>query len=153
MIRSDSTFNETGIDCERLSKSRYGLIEVVDGQLVGIKFRYWPKTASRFGVWWSELIGRHRSERQDRCLLYYNEPRSCPGFLTLPFIESGRQATIRTVFSAMDALDDVARMKNCRAIVCEAANPRISDRLLVRRGYERQMLQAKGRHFIKRFES
>ncbi len=153
MFPSISSISEATVEPKRLRESRYGVIEVVSGELVEIRFRHWPKTASRFGIWWSRLLGRHRNEQKDRCLLFYNSPRRCPGFLTLPFIESGRRATIATVFAALDVLDAVARLKEARAIVCEIANPRISDRLLARRGFERHLPNSNRRHFIKRFDT
>jgi hypothetical protein len=48
-------------------------------------------------------------------------------------------------------LDEIARIKGIDALVCEAWNLRLSDRLLRRCGWERHVLHSRRRHFIKRF--
>jgi hypothetical protein len=48
-------------------------------------------------------------------------------------------------------LDEIARIKQTDAIVCDVRNARISDRLLRRWGWESHVPQSRRRHFIKRF--
>ena len=88
----------------------------------------------------------------DRCLLYYNQPRRCPNYLALKYVVSrvaiARFATFR---KAAQTLDEVARIKQTDAILCDAWNLRISDRLFARWGWEPHKPQRWHRNFIKRF--
>jgi hypothetical protein len=129
---------------------RYGVIEIVAGRLERITFRAWPKLISLPEVWW--LGGRyHACQDDDRCWLYYNQPRRCPNYLALKYVVSSHRATFATIHRAALVLDEVARLKQSDAIVCEASNLRISDRLLERWGWERHCLDSPRRHYIKRF--
>ena len=133
-------------------RRRYGVIETCDGRLVRILYRPYPKTATAFG---GRLLGRlsHRLRRGNRCRLYFNEPRSCPGFTALRYVESTRDADYATFRRALVALDDVARLKNADALVCDAANLRISDRFLARLGWVPHAPMFGHRNFIKRLKS
>jgi hypothetical protein len=50
----------------------------------------------------------------------------------------------------LEVLDEVARIKNCDAIVCDASYYRISDRLLARWGWQAHKPQRWHRNYIKR---
>ena len=133
-----------------LRDRRYGVIEMLDGHLAGIHLRPWPKIVSLPEVWW--LGGwDHWRLQADRCWVYYNQPLSCPNFLALRYIVSGRQGSLASLHGALEVLDEIARIKCTDAIVCDVSNTRISDRLLRRWGWERHVLHSRRRHHIKRF--
>jgi hypothetical protein len=137
-------------DCEALRRDRYGVIETQQGRLVSICLRRWPKIATALEA---SLCGQrcHRGRAGDRCWLYYNQPRSFPNFLALKYVVSQRDCTLATFRRALEVLDEVARVKRTDAILCDAWNPRISDRLLARWGWEPHKPTRWHRHFIKRF--
>jgi hypothetical protein len=145
---------ETAFDLERdadlLRRRAYGVIEVVGGRLARIVLRPWPKLVSLPEVWW--LGGNHHARAAgDRCRLYYNQPRGCPNFLALKYVVSSHFATFASLRRALRTLDEIARIKQIDAIVCEASNLRISERSLARYGWERHCLDSARRHYIKRF--
>ena len=133
-----------------MRRGRYGVIDVRDGRLAAIHLRPWPKLVSALEVEW---LGRrwHEATPGDRCLLYYNQPRRHPNFLALKYIVSHRDCTLATFNRALLALDEVARVKRSDAILCDAWNLRISDRLFARWGWEPHKPGRWHRHFIKRF--
>lgn len=137
-------------DSELLRRRRYGVIEMAAGQLVGIQLRPWPKVVS---IWETMLRGErfHRQNSGDRCWLYYNQPRHYPGFLALTYVLSTRQCRLATFKGALDVLDEIARLKGTDALLCDAANSRISDRLLSRWGWQSHCPSRWHRNFIKRF--
>lgn len=130
---------------------RYGMIEVVEGKLIRVHFRPWPKIISSTEATW--LGGwQHRHDRfRDRCRLYYNQPRGHSDFLALKYVVSSFGTRYRTFFQATVALDQIARIKGSDAILAEVTNPRITDRMMARWGWQRHLPQRRGRHFIKRF--
>ena len=87
----------------------------------------------------------------DRCLLYYNQPRRMPNFLALKYIVSTRGTSYRTFRAALMVLDAIAELKQIDAIVCDAANIRLSDRLMARLGWEPHKPQRWHRNYIRRF--
>jgi hypothetical protein len=139
-----------GADRERLCRGRYGIIDVRDGRLHAIHLRPWPKVISALEI---ETIALryHESRPGDRCLLYYNQPRRYPNFLALKFVISNRDASFATCRGAALLLDEVARVKGTDALLCDAWNLRISDRLFARWGWEPHKPQRWHRNFIKRF--
>jgi hypothetical protein len=133
-----------------IARRRYGLIEVVCGELVAVHFRPWPKIVSTAEAEW--LGGwRHARHRNDQCLLYYNQPFRHSNFLALKYTVSTWGTSYRTFRRALAVLDEVARIKRTDAIVAEVTNTRISDRFLRRQGWERHLLNSPRRHYIKRF--
>ena len=137
-------------DAELLRQAPYGMLEIADGQLRRIVLRRWPKLISLPEVWW--LGGRyHERSAGDCCRLYYNQPRGCPNYLALKYVVSSRAATFASFRRALAVLDEIAWLKQTDAIVCEAYNLRLSDRLAARWGWERHCLTSRRRHFIKRF--
>jgi hypothetical protein len=137
-------------DAELLRRAPYGVIEIADGELARVVLRPWPKLVSLPEVWW--LGGRYHDKAVgDRCRLYYNQPRSCPNFLALKYVVSSREGTYASFRKALQVLDEIARLKRTDAIVCEAYNLRLSDRLAARWGWERHFPSSRRRHFIKRF--
>lgn len=133
-----------------IQERRYGVIQTAKGEFEKIVFRPWPKLISGLEAnWWSSTRGGETL--YDECRLYFAAPMSAPGFLALSYIRSTMRTTLATFRLAVRLLDHVARLKNSDAIVCEAFNRRISDRLLKRWGWEQHLLASKRRHWIKRF--
>ena len=135
---------------ETLRRRRYGVIEAANGKLVRIQLRPWPKIASHLEAYWIRAT-KSRRHQKDACRLFYNEPISNPGFLTLAFVESSLNASAKTVFATLSVLDQIAYLKNSNAIVAEVSNNRISDRALKHWGWERHLEHKPQRHWIKRF--
>ncbi len=138
-------------DAEKaIRRHRYGVIETTGGALVAIHFRPWPKLFA-----WPELwpVGPlyHANGHPDRCLLYYNQPLRYSNFLALKYLVSTRGTTFATFRAALVALDGVARIKGTDALLCDAFNVRISDRLMRRFGWESHRPQRWHRNYIKRF--
>jgi len=135
---------------DRIRVRRYGVIETSGGQLRAVHLRSWPKLLAA-----PEMLplGPRYHERgvADRCLLYYNQPRSMPSFLALKYVVSTLGTSYRTFRAALIALDWIAELKQIDAIVCDAANVRLSDRLMARLGWEAHRPQRWHRNFIRRF--
>jgi len=133
-----------------LKRRPFGVIEMADERLVGVHLRPFPKIISAMEIrLWGDRV--HARRPGNRSWLYYNQPPSCPGFLTLKYIVSSRDCTLRTFRGALIVLDEIARLKRSAATVCEASNLRISDRLAERWGWEAHCPDSNRRHFIKRF--
>jgi hypothetical protein len=135
---------------ERIRGRRYGVIETVGGVLRAVHLRPWPKLAAL-----PEFLPLgpryHCRGAADRCLLYYNQPWRMPNFLALKYIVSTRGTSYRTFRAALVVLDAIAELKQIDAIVCDAANIRLSDRLMARLGWESHKPQRWHRNFIRRF--
>ena len=133
-----------------LRRRPYGVIEVENGSFKAVYFRPWPKLVSVAEIPWLGL-GVHQRAGGDRIWLYFNQPRRHRTFLTLKYVISTRRATLRSFRAVLAVLDEVARVKKSDAILCEARNRRISDRLFERWGWEPHVPTSRYRHFIKRF--
>lgn len=150
MLDLFQTVTDLHAGAETLRRRAYGVIEAADEQVVAVHLRPWPKLISAVEAWW-DARRFHRRSGGNRCWLYYNQPLSCPNYLAAAYVVSSKNTTLATVRSAAIALDEIARLKQTDAIVCEASNGRISDRLLCRWGWERHLATSSRRHFIKRF--
>ena len=137
-------------ELEALRRIRYGVIECHGGRVVAVRRRRWPKLLSWPEVW---PVGAsyHARGEVDRCLLYFNQPRRFPNFLALKYIVSTRGTSFATLRSAVSALDAIAEVKGIDALLCDAANTRLSDRFLKRMGWAPHKPQWRRRNFIKRF--
>ncbi len=133
-----------------LARGRYGVIEASAGRLHGIELRPLPKMISWPEVW-PVRLKFHARGPVDRCRLYYNQPLGIPNFLALKYIVSTERTSYATFRAALAALDVVAAIKHTDAIVCDAANIRLSDRLMERWGWEPHKPQRWHRNFIRRF--
>jgi len=135
---------------EKLLRGRYGVVETAHRRLVAVHLRPWPKLIS-----WPEIWPTgpkfHARGKSDRCLLYYNQPRRFSNFLALKYVVSTHGATYATFRAALVALDQLAELKGVDALLCDAANTRLSDRLLRRLGWEPHKPQRWRRNYIKRF--
>ena len=145
-----TTVTDLERDADVLRRRRYGMIEMARGRLVGIHLRPWPKLVSLPEIIW---IGTpfHRKTDGDRCWLYYNQPFRHRNFLALPYVVSTAKGSLASFHGALIILDEIARIKRSDAILCDATNQRISDRLFKRWGWEPHLPNSRRRHFIKRF--
>jgi hypothetical protein len=144
-----TTVTDWNADREALVRRRYGVVETAGGRLVAVHLRPWPKLISWREVW--PLGDEYRARGDaDRCLLYYNQPRRFPNFLALKYIVSTHGASYATFRAALVALDRLAELKRTDALLCDAANTRLSDRLMRRFGWEAHKPQRWRRNFIKR---
>ena len=144
------TIRDLNANQDVLRKRPYGVIEAVKGKFVRVQLRPWPKYASLLEAHWLRGMRSKRHE-QDVCRVFYNQPLGHRNYLTLSYIESSLNTQMRTVYAALDVLNQIAFIKRSDAMLAEVTNKRITDRLLVRRGWERHTEQKRQRHWIKRF--
>ncbi|HEX5471454.1 MAG TPA: hypothetical protein VFW73_06190 [Lacipirellulaceae bacterium] len=135
---------------ERIRARRYGVVETAGGELQAVHLRPWPKLLAARDLLPLGPRDHDRGEA-DRCLLYYNQPRRMPNFLALKYVTSTVGTSYRTFRAALAALDAIAELKRADAIVCDAANFRLSDRFMARMGWEAHKPQRWHRNFIRRF--
>ncbi len=141
---------DDALQAEVIRRRRYGVIEIVDGRLTRVVFRPFPKWVSLWeSLYWGEWS--HRRRRGGRCYLYFNQPLSTSKYLALKYVLSHRDTSWRSIVAAMQVLDRIAEIKQSDAIVAEAANLRISERLAVRLGWEKHTNSRWHRNYIKRF--
>jgi hypothetical protein len=143
------TVTDLASEADVVRRRRYGVIETVDGRLRRVVFRPYPKVITALG---SGVVGRwsHRFRSGKRCRLYFNHPRRHPNFLALRYVVTTRDADYATFRKALALLDEIARLKKVDALLCDAANLRLSDRFLARLGWEPHAPMAGHRNFIKR---
>lgn len=137
-------------DADELRRWRAGCIEVRGGLFVHVRRLAWSHRPSR---WEALTVGRwlHTYRPGDCCRLYYHQPRSCPDFIALDYIQSSRDTSIASCRQALAVLDQVAMLKRSWGIVCDVSNLRISTRLLRRWGWEAHAPMSFRRNYIKRF--
>jgi hypothetical protein len=135
---------------QRIRSGRYGVIDVRDGKLFRVRLRPFPKIVSIAEVVFAGR-GYHAHVGGDRCLLFYNQPRRFSNFIALKYIVSSRDTTLASAHGALVVLDEIARIKQTDALLCDVSNFRISDRLLQRWGWEPHRPSRWRRHHIKRF--
>ncbi|REJ65930.1 MAG: hypothetical protein DWQ31_16265 [Planctomycetota bacterium] len=150
MTRLFESVTDLAEGADVLRRRRYGVIEVREGQLVQVRLRPYPKLVTALGP---RLFGRwtHRTRPGDWCHLYYNQPRRFANFLAVIYVVSGADCTLRTFRRAATLVDEIAELKCSDALLCDVANSRISERLLVRWGWEPHAPALWHRNFIKRF--
>lgn len=136
--------------CSVLQRKRYGVIELRDGAFERIRFRPFPKIVTAWDFF-RRGENYHRQTPGDHCQLYFNHSLRCPRYLSLMYVVSTQNSTLATTRFALEILDEIARIKKCDAIVCDAANLRISDRLLARWGWEPLAHSRWHRNFVRRF--
>lgn len=129
---------------------RYGVIVMSAGRLAAVHVRPYPKL-SGITEWFLLPHRYHTGGPSDVCWLYYNQPRRFPNFLALRYVVSSAGTRLATFRGALDVLDAIARIKQTDALLCDAANTRISDRLLARWGWQPHKPQRWHRNYIKRF--
>jgi hypothetical protein len=148
--RFTTTITDWQAGREALQRRRYGVIEAAGGRLVAVHLRAWPKLLSWPEIWPTR---RHYHARGDvdQCFLYYNQPRRFQNFLALKYLVSTRGASYATLRAALMAFDQLAELKRTDALLCDATNARMSERLLQRFGWAPHKPQWRRRNFIKRF--
>ena len=128
MLAGYETITDFEAGRERIRARRFGVIETVGGQFHALHLRPWPKLVSLPEIW--PLGSRyHTSGEPDRCLLFYNQPWRMPNFLALKYVVSTSGTSYATFRAALKTLDAIAELKQIDAIVCDAGNVRLSDRL------------------------
>ena len=132
----------------QLRRWRCGRIVVRSGRLVEVQHRLLPQSVSVAQVWWQ---GKFKRRAEDVCLLDYHQPLGAPGFLTLDYIRTGKGTSYKTFVGACHLLDEIARIRQANAIVAHVSNSSISDRLLIRLGWQPHLADWPGRHWIRRF--
>ena len=135
---------------EALRRARYGVVVTRAGRLEAVHLKPWPKLLS-WRDFWPVGPRYHGRGPSDHCRLYYNQPLTASSFLALKYVVSTPATSYATFKAALNVLDTIAELKKSDAIVCDAANSRISDRLLARLGWEAHCPQRWHRNFIKRF--
>jgi hypothetical protein len=135
---------------EILRRRPYGMIEARDGRVTRVQLRPFPKLTSvpevlLFGGWY------HRWVPGDRCWLHYNQPRQHSNFLAVKCLLTTRDTQVATVRRAVEALDEIARIKQSDALMCDAANWRLSTAIMNRWGWESYCPSRWHRYFIRRF--
>ena len=144
------TIRDVVAEQETLRRRSYGVIEAVNGKLVRIQLRPWPKIASLLEAHWIQSM-KSKRHQSDVCRLFYNQPMSHRNFLALSYIESSLNTSLPTLFATLDVLDQIAYIKRSDALIAEVSNKRITDRALRRWGWERYVEHKPKRHWIKRF--
>ena len=132
---------------ESLRSWRYGEIEIANGQLTSIYPRWWPRLGSRWESYWDRY---NRKLPTDFCVAYYAFPRSAPGYMSLLYARSGPSTQYKTIYRAVFTLEQIAKLRNSNAIVCEMISERGTERLMNRWGYVRHALSLGDNHYIKR---
>lgn len=135
---------------QQIRQRRYGVIETSAGKLTAIHFRPWPKLLA-WPEFWPVGADYHTRGQADRCWLYYNQPWSSPNYLALKYAVTTAGTPYATCRAALDTLDAIAQLKQTDAILCDASNSRLSDRMLARHGWQSHKPQRWHRNFIKRF--
>ncbi|TWT82130.1 hypothetical protein CA13_35910 [Planctomycetes bacterium CA13] len=147
MFRLGSVTNlKTG--ASQLRRWRCGRIVIKGGKFVEVQHRLTTGNVSVAQVWWQAKYGRMND---DICWLDYHQPLGMPAFLTLDYIRSGYQAGYKSAVGAVEVLYEITRLRRASAIVAHVSNATISDRILVRQGWQRHLEHWSGRHWIRRF--
>lgn len=124
-----------------------GEIRMSGGKLVDIRCGFFAKRGSVARVWLESHI---RSQPRDQCILYYHSPL-LSRYLSLDLVLAGPQTCLSTIRGACEILDEVARLRGAVAIFSHVSTTKISDRLLMRLGWQQHLLGSPGRHWVKRF--
>jgi hypothetical protein len=135
-----------------LVQRRYGRIIAEDGALRSIQFRPFSR---RVTIIEHQLLGQrfHCKRSGNLAWIDYNHPRRHGDFLSVAYFVSTRDASLATCHSAIAALETIARLKGCHAILCDAANSRITEVLLRRYGFEPHAPMRWHCNYIKRLET
>ena len=128
---------------------RYGVIEAAGGRFERLAFRSWPKYVF-LPQQMLRAVWRDRGGREDRCRIYFDQPRRFPDFLAVKYFASGRGTSLATVLAALATLETIARIKKSDALLCDVANARITDRMMRRFGWEAHAPSIWHRNYIRR---
>ena len=146
------TVTDLADGADALRRRRYGVIETHAGELASVTLRPWPHVLSLRELWPLGDDWRPAGP-PDRCRLYYNQPRGHEGFLALRYVACTAGASYATFRAALAVLDEIAAIKGSHALLCDAANRRLSDRFMKRMGWEAHAPMWGRRNYIRRFAS
>lgn len=132
---------------DRIRTWRYGEVEVSNGEVVAIYPRWWPRVGSQWESWQDSV---HRTLPTDSCRAYYAFPRRAPGFMSVLYARSGPGTQYKSIARAASAMDEIARIRDAQAIVCQMISERGTERLMKRWGYVRHAFSLGDNHYIKR---
>ncbi|MCY2986239.1 MAG: hypothetical protein NTY15_21640 [Planctomycetota bacterium] len=132
---------------DRIQSWRYGEVELSNGELVALYPRWWPRVGSQWESWQDSY---HRTLPTDWCRAYYAFPRRAPGFMSVLYARSGPGTQYKTISRAVSAMDEIARIRDSQAIVCQMVSERGTERLMKRWGYVRHAFSLGDNHYIKR---
>lgn len=93
----------------------------------------------------------HSRKQQDRVRFWYSQPYGHNQYLILSYAVSEMGTSTLSLRAAFRVLDRIAEFKRSDAILCEASNPRLNDRIMKYWGFERHMPNARRKHYIRRF--
>jgi hypothetical protein len=144
------TVRDIKIERGELARRSYGMIETSSGQLASVKLKPWPKIGSLMEAHWIQSM-KSRRHQTDVCRLYYNQPLWHRNYLALAYVESSLNTSLKTLYAALDVLNAIAYLKKSDAIIAEVTTNHLSDRFMVRRGWEPFLENSSRRHWIKRF--
>ncbi len=147
MFRLDHT-RDPRRDADKIRRWRSGRIVMKAGRLVEVQRRLTTGSVSVAQVWWQAKYGR---SDDDVCWIDYHQPFGMSQFLTLDYVRAGNRAGYQSFRGAAHVLDEIARLRGSLAIVAHVTNSQLTDRLLVRLGWQRHLDGWKGRHWIRRF--
>lgn len=136
-------------NAERIRSCNYGELELFDGKLLGIYPRWWPRIASK---WESLRDSTIRSLPSDFCRAYYAFPKRTPGYMSVLYARSGPNTQYKTLYRAVVVVDEIAKLRDSHAIVCQMIHLRVSERLMNRWGYVRHASALGDNHYIKRLK-
>jgi len=72
--------------------------------------------------------------------------------MSVLYAQSGPNTQYKTLYCAVTVMDEIARLRDAQAIVCQTISPRASERLMNRWGYIRHAQTLGDNHFIKRLK-
>ncbi|TWT48317.1 hypothetical protein [Botrimarina hoheduenensis] len=144
------TVTDLAAGAETLQRRRYGRIETRAGKLASVQLRPWPHLLSWPEIWPVGPAWRPDGP-PDRCRLYYNQPRGHERFIALKYVACTPGTSYRTLAAALAVLDTIAAIKRVDALLCDAANERLSERFLRRWGWEPHAPAWRRRNYIRRF--
>jgi hypothetical protein len=134
-------------DAPEISSWRYGEIEIIDGRLSAVYGRWLPRITTQWHVWQDSY---NKTLSPDTCRFYYALPIGSPGYLSILYTHSGPKTRYCTFRAGILAIDRIAIAWRCKAIVCQASNERLSERMMNRWGYVRHAFSLGNNHYIKR---
>jgi hypothetical protein len=83
--------------------------------------------------------------------IFYDQPWRFPNFLAVKYVESTSRTSMATLIRASAVLDEIARLKQSDALLCDVASGRVTTKLLSRWGWVPHCPSSFHRHYIKRF--
>ncbi len=144
------TFTDLQGSRERIVRASFGMIESSAGEFRFVQLRPWPKLISGIEAMWLGGWSHGRNPR-DRVRMYWSQPMGHRNYLALSYAVSELGTSPLTMRAALKALDEIAEIKRSDAILCQATNKRLTDRVMHFWGYERHLEHRRGRHYIRRF--